>query len=105
MALTTFWGIQRLPQSLQHFHREECDLPLVILFVIEKPVAPDAASGHAFDLIGGHDGMFTRRLVVMAEEVVPGRNEKMFDAQHDEPIVSYVAAASGGGSPSMAAAW
>jgi len=59
-------------QSLNDFQSKERDLPFVVRPMIEEPVAPDAAAGDAFHLFDAHEGMSTRRLAVMAEEVMAG---------------------------------
>jgi hypothetical protein len=50
-------------------------LALVVLFVIEEPISPNAASRNAIKLLDFHDRILTGGLVVVIKEVVAGRNE------------------------------
>lgn len=59
------------------------DLSLVGIAVIEKPVAADAMSGHAFDRIHFHRRIIIGLLAMMPEIIVRGRNVELdnFHAQ------------------------
>ena len=73
---------QLTTQCLQHFHREKRDLALVVFLVIEEPVAANTPSRHAFDSFDSEVRILPRWLAAVAEEIVAGRNEKVFDANH-----------------------
>ena len=53
---------------------EERDLSLVIFLVVEKAVPFDPATGDAFDFLNLDDGVFSRRLTVVAVVVMVRRN-------------------------------
>src|SRR5260221_9144660 len=63
-------------QLLVHFIREKSDLAFVLRLEIEEAVALDAAPGDALDLGAFEHRMPARRLAMVAEEIVPRRNEE-----------------------------
>src|SRR5262249_2900848 len=59
---------------------EEGELPFVVGLEIEEAVPLDAASGKDAKLGAFYHRMLAGRLFVMAEEIVPGRDVEVFDA-------------------------
>jgi hypothetical protein len=41
--------LERAAKFIKHFECEKCDLPLVILLIIKKPVAPNPTTGHTLN--------------------------------------------------------
>ena len=70
-ARRTVLQLERAAELVQDFARKKCDLPFVIVSIIEEPVAPDAVTSHAFDLRHLNHRVLVRLAVVVAEKVVP----------------------------------
>jgi hypothetical protein len=71
--------VQRVTQRLVSFQREESDLARVIRFVIEESIADDTSSRNALNFNARDRGIRSRRMTMMAEEIVPARNIKVSD--------------------------
>jgi hypothetical protein len=69
-ARLSLWQLQFTSEFIEDFHREECDLAFVVLFEVEEPVAADAATRDARDLVHLDHGISTDQLPVVAKEVV-----------------------------------
>jgi hypothetical protein len=66
-----FGQVQFPAERIEHFHRKEGDLALVVGAEIEEPIASNAPPGHTLDLVDHVARVLTGRLAVVAEEVVP----------------------------------
>jgi len=89
------WGPGRAVRDLQcsakglkDFERKESDLSLIILAIIKVSISPNSMSCHAFDLRHFDRGMFVRRALIVAEEVVARRNIEMTDFHFRNHITS-----------------
>ena len=60
---------------LEYFAGEERYLSLVVVSVIVKTIPADAVPGNALNLVHGAEGMFSRGLAMVAEEIVAGRDK------------------------------
>lgn len=81
---------KRGAQLLKNLERKKCDLPLVILFEIEVPVAANAPAGDAFDAHDLNRRMRVGYAFVMPDKIVPGRNVEVTDFH--QPIITWEAA-------------
>lgn len=63
----------------ENFCREKGDLAFVVFAEIEVTVAPQTATGHAFHLRNLNERKVARRLTVVADKVVAGRDEDLPD--------------------------
>lgn len=68
-----------LTNIFEYIHREECDLSVVILAIIEKAISSNAASGHAFNERHLQVLADARLLSMVSEIVVPLRNVQVAD--------------------------
>ena len=66
-------------EVVKHFRREKGDLALIIVLEIKETVTFDAASGQAANFRALDQRMFTGRRLVVAEEIMSGRNVKVTD--------------------------
>lgn len=71
-------ALQRLP----NLHREERDLPFVVLPVTKKTIATDSASRDTLNCVHRQDRMRVRWLLVVAKVIMAGGDEQMFDTLH-----------------------
>ena len=71
--------LQGAAKLVENFEREKGDLSLVISFEIEITIAPQSATGHAFDLRHLDHRKIVRLLSIMSDKVVSGRDVKMTD--------------------------
>ncbi|MCB1094995.1 MAG: hypothetical protein KDN22_05380 [Verrucomicrobiae bacterium] len=77
--------IEMPTQGIKYFFGKERDLPLIVVFVIVEAVPAQSFARNALDLLKALRGMSPRNLTVMAEKIVPGRNENFDDVQHPQP--------------------
>ena len=70
---------ERAAQLVENLEREKCDLPFVIVPVIEEPIAAEAAPGHTFDQWNFDNRMIVRFAAMMTKVVVPRRNVEVTD--------------------------
>jgi len=70
-------------EILIHFFLEEGDLAFVSGLVPEEPVSDDTLPGNALNLVSFDSHVIARRLFVMTEKVVPGRDEQTTNLKID----------------------
>jgi FdhD protein len=77
---------------MEHFHREKCDLSLVIVPVIEKSVVPNAVPGHALKRFHFDWRIVVRFAAVMSKKIMADGDVKMtdFHRSHDNITFSFV---------------
>ena len=71
-------------ESFENLGGEKCDLPFVIIAKIEVTIAAQAAAGDTFHFRHFQEWKVARGLAVMADEIVPGRNEDLPDHHQTE---------------------
>lgn len=71
-------------EFFENFGRQECDLALVILSKIKVAIAPQAAASHTLNLRYLFQRKAARRLAVMADEIVAGRDKNLPDQHRTE---------------------
>jgi len=64
---------------MEHFHREKCDLSLVIVPVIEKSVVTNPVPGHALNGFHFDRGIVVWFAAVMSKKIMASGNVKMAD--------------------------
>ena len=69
---------------MKNFERKKCDLALVVILVIEKPIITNPATSDAFHRRNLSCRMVVWFAAVMAEEVVSGRDVKVTDFHRDK---------------------
>ena len=72
---------QRAADILEDFAGKESDLAFVVVLIVEEAVTANAVPGYALDLIHLMEGVCPGLLVVMAEEIMAGRDEEMADCE------------------------
>jgi len=80
--------LERSTKRLKDFERKESDLSLIILAIIKVAITPDSMSCHTLDLWHFDRGMFVRRAIIVAEEIVARRNIEMTDFHLRNDITS-----------------
>lgn len=73
---------------VEDFERKKCDLPLVIISVIEKSITPNASPHHALNGLHLDGCVVVGFAAVMADEIVTGRNVKMTDFHRLDDIIT-----------------
>jgi hypothetical protein len=63
----------------ENLGRQEGDLPLVVFLETKETVAEQPLPRHTLHLLQLQCRMFARRLIVMTEVIVPGRDEKLLN--------------------------
>src|SRR5207244_7103994 len=66
-------------EPLENLRGKKCDLALVIFSMIKVAVPEQALARDTFDSFLLNQGGRSRRLAVVADEIVFGRNEDLFD--------------------------
>jgi predicted O-methyltransferase YrrM len=74
-------NLERATQLIENGQVEKRDLPAVVRLVVEKPVALDAASGHALRLLHRH-GWIRSGDTLAEEKVMPRRNKDLLDVRN-----------------------